>query len=134
MLEVYDNGTIKISKNETLEIPLFLNCGTQEHPVRYKIATGYGNEVYFHVIRYNNHFDSDTTITKTFDDSNFEFNDYGDLIIKITPEFLSKFKEGEYLYQVRAKLYDYTLNKLLVNTVTNKKPIMILSDTLIQGE
>ena len=131
MLEAYNDGTIKVSKNETLEIPLFLNCGTYEQPIRYKVAIGYGNEVYFHIIQPNNYFDSDTTVTKTFTDSDFEFNEFGDLIIKLTPEFLSKLPEGTYYYQVRAKLYDYELQKLMINTVTNKFPFILLSDVTL---
>lgn len=153
MLVIDSNQTIKMSKGDDVNIPLFLDRGTPLIPVRYPIYENLGCEVYFYIFEKKNcttpilekiFRDNGEIVTKKPDSETLKtginnINKENDFVIRLYPEDTSDIPEGGYIYQIKAKLIDTSIpitkdeegNDVYsyeINTVTNRLPIYIIED------
>ena len=137
MFEISSNQSIKISRGDNADFPLFLNKGTVIRPIRYSFGDGDGCEVYFYILAQNQTFTYDDNgqlvggyITKiTIPSIKENINDNGDMIIRIQPQHTSGLQSGKYYYQIKAKVKDSKdETKYVINTVTNKNPFYVVED------
>lgn len=84
--------------------------------------TIYADQVYLGVMQPNQPFES-AIIKKTFTSKNV--NEYGDVLIKLTPEDTVCLTPGKYFYQVKTKLINDD-GEYDVNTVVDKTPLYII--------
>ena len=154
MLVIDSNQTIKMSKGDDIAIPLFLDRGTSIKPNRYPIYENLGCEIYFYIYHLRDY--DNPILEKTFKDNGEivtvkkggsssiksgikNINEDNDFIIRLYPEDTNDLSEGQYIYQIKAKIIDKdvepTINEdgtktysYVINTVTNRLPIYIIED------
>lgn len=129
MFRIDSNWAIRINKGDDAKFPLFINQGTVECPIRYQFASGDGCEVYFYIMHINQN--PDCPIKKlTFTSDEDLYIDpntglpNGDMLITLKSEDTACLHEGEYRYQIKAKLLDG--QEHVINTVTNRLPLYII--------
>ena len=146
MFKIDSNQVIKMSRGDNIKFPLFLNKGTRMAPIRYGFEADDGCEVYFYLFNYNSSTDC-PLFKKIFTANNdlwYHSNGTTDNDMKIElspndPLCNSKFSlkdlcDGEYLYQIKAKLLDREESQkqgkkiYIENTVTNRHPFYIIDD------
>lgn len=129
MFRIDTNWAIRMDKGDDIKFPLFLNRGTAQEPIRYVFQEGDGCEVYFYIMKINQNPEC-PVIKLTFTSDEDLYVDAsghtdGDMMIKIRHEDTADIPEGEYRYQVKAKIKDLN-GDYVINTVTNRLPFYIL--------
>ena len=133
MLRIDTNWAIRMNRGDDVSFPFFLNKGTVKEPIRYEFKAGDGCELYFYIMHVNQN--PDCPIKKlTFTSDNDLWIDpetgepNGDIRIRLRTFDTAKMPEGEYRYQVKAKIRDTSQDNLeyAINTVTNRLPFIIV--------
>jgi hypothetical protein len=120
MLDIANNGIIRVSRGDSFRMPLFIDCGTPSDPMRYTVGTK--DEVYFGVMEANQPFEYALIKKKyTIED----VNEDGDVVIEFTPEDTLMVIPDLYYYQVKVRLYNANTNDYEVHTVVPKTKFFI---------
>ena len=130
MFRIDSNWAIRMNKGDDVKFPLFINRGTVKAPIRYVFTSGDGCEVYFYIMNINQNpscpvkkltftSDEDLYVDQNTGKSN------GDMLIKLSHDDTADMPEGEYRYQIKAKLLD-TDGEYIINTVTNRLPFFVI--------
>ena len=146
MFKIDSNQVIKVSRGDNFKFPLFLNKGSKMQPIRYGFEPGDGCEIYFYIFNYNSSIEC-PLLVKTFTAENdlwyhTDGTTDNDIKIELSPDdplyddrfSLKDLCEGEYLYQIRAKLLDREESQkqgkkiYIETTVTNRHPFYIIDD------
>ena len=80
MFNITNDGIITLSRGDYVQIPLFINKGTDLIPVRYELKDT--DIVYVGICLPNQPFEN-AVIRKRYDKDNRELNKYGDLVITL---------------------------------------------------
>lgn len=113
MFQIADNGIIKLSRGDNVEMPLFINRGTKLVPIRYDLRDNSDTEVYFGLMLPGQQFESALLRKKyTKEDS----NEHGDVVIKFTPEDTIYLDPGKYFYEIKAILQNGDINTIISKT------------------
>ena len=116
MHNIERNGTLSLSRGDHFQVPLFINIGTDEAPIRLDLRTIPDAQVYFGVYLPDSTFyDSVIAHKYTYKDC----NDYGDIIVNIFPAETASLYPGNYFYEAKLVLPD-SVNGDFVGTVINK--------------
>ena len=114
MLLLSTIGQIRLTRGDSFDLPLTINQGTSLDPVRYELDKD--DELYFALMEPNQPWEQAILKKKyTFDD---KIN--GDIWIKLTPKDTMCLLPGLYYYQIKLRIYDYTVNDYYVNTIVPK--------------
>lgn len=116
MINISNNGFIYMHKGDTFTIPLFINKGTEEDPVRLYIQEHPNAEVFLGVMEPNQPFDQ-AIIKKRFTHSS-AVNQFGDLIVSFKDRDTLNLLPGLYYYSIKARVeqYDHNINCPISNS------------------
>jgi len=117
---ISNDGIIKLTRGDTVQLPLFINKGTAMQPMRYILQEG--DEVYLALMQPNQYFE-DAILKKKFTEDNL--NDHGDVLIRFESEDTVQLIPGKYYYQIKAKFLDANGN-YDVNTLVERTQFIIL--------
>ena len=117
---ISNDGIIKLTRGDTVQLPLFINKGTAMQPVRYELQDG--DEVYLALMQPNQYFE-DAILKKKFTKDNL--NDHGDVLIRFESEDTVQLIPGKYYYQIKAKFLNVEGN-YDVNTLVERTQFIIL--------
>ena len=98
-------GKITINRGDCFQIPLFINMGTEDEPIRldFKEFSNLGIEIYLGV--YPPHYSFEySLIRKKF--TYLDANENGDVVIKIDPQDTVNLFPGNYKYSIKATMQD----------------------------
>lgn len=133
MLRIDTNWAIRMNRGDDVSFPFFLNKGTVAEPIRYEFKAGDGCELYFYIMHVNQNPDCPIKqLTFTSDDNLYidpqTGKPNGDILIRLKTTDTADLPEGEYRYQVKAKIIDESQENLgySINTVTNRLPLIIV--------
>lgn len=96
MLNIQTNGTAMVKRGDSFNVPLFVNIGTDDNPVRLNFKDKDWLKVHFNIERAGK--DGQVIFSKIFNSS--DVNDYGDIMISITDEEINQFQSGIYEYSI----------------------------------
>ena len=115
---------IKLNRGDCAQIPLFINIGTDEEPVRldFNKFKDLDIEVYLGVYAPNSKFEH-SIIRKKF--TYLDANNLGDIIIKIEPQDTFMLYPGKYYYQIKARMED-PIQGEWISTIVDKQEFYIL--------
>lgn len=119
MVYVDDNNIISMSRGDSVDLPLFLNAGTDINPVRYVLQDG--DKIYFGIMEPNQPFEN-AIVKKVY--TKDDFNENEDVVIKLEPNDTVCLYPGRYYYQVKA-LFANDEENPIVNTVVQKTQFFI---------
>lgn len=108
MINISNNGFISMHRGDTFTVPLFINQGTKEDPIRLYIQQHPSAEVFLGVMEPNQPFEC-ALIKKRFTPSH-DVNQYGDLVISFKDTDTLSVLPGLYYYCIKAKIDQYTHN------------------------
>lgn len=111
---------IILSKSNTLSLPLFINQGTEKSPSRYSIQPG--DIIYVGIMEQHQSFEN--ALIKKLYDYNDEKDEFGNMIIKISPEDTDTILPGDYYLTI--KLKRQFEDHYEINTVINKNLLTII--------
>jgi hypothetical protein len=111
MYNIAKNGIIELCRGDCLSVPLFINIGTKEHPVRFYIKRNPGCAVYLGVMEPNQKFEN-AVIRKRYDKESV-VNEYGDILVHLTPKDTMYLSEGRYFYQVKIEFENGSVNTIV---------------------
>lgn len=114
-----NQGKILITRGDCVDVPLFLNQGTDTEIIRYRLKST--DKIYFGVMEPNQRFE-DAIIKKVF--THDDLNEEGDVVIKIRTSDTENLLPGKYYYQIKLVMQDEDENRI-VNTVVDKKEFWI---------
>lgn len=97
MFDIDINGKITITKGDSGESELLLNCGTIEEPVIYELSST--DEIHFYAYPKASFYQRDYFIHKVF--TKADVTEEGLVLMKFMPGDTSSIKPGEYLYRVK---------------------------------
>lgn len=135
MFTIDSNQVIRISKGDDAEFPIFLNKGTALKPSRYVIKKDSGCELYFYIFEQHEYTEPIYSLTIKASDDNATNNE-GDFVMLFSSndEKWVNLEAGEYLYVIKAKIFNFTRETFETNTVTNRLPIYIIEDDYSRRE
>lgn len=114
MLTLSHYGQIRLTRGDTLVLPIEINQGDNLVPIRYELQEH--DEVYFGLMEPNQSWEDAILKRKyTFADTQ---NNY--LAVKLDPEHTMHLLPGLYYYQIKVRIYDYSSGKYIVNTIIPK--------------
>ena len=108
MVNISNNGFIYVHRGDTFQIPLFINKGDIEEPLRFYIANHPKAEVFLGVMEPNQSFEK-ALIKKRFTSSS-NVNQYGDLIVDFKSTDTERLIPGLYYYAIKAEIGSYNHN------------------------
>lgn len=110
MINISNNGFISMHRGDTFTVPLFINMGTKEDPIRLYMSQHPNAEVFLGIMEPNQPFEQ-ALIKKRFTASN-EFNQFGDLVVSFKDIDTLNILPGLYYYCIKARLeqYDHNIN------------------------
>ena len=120
MFDVSDSGIIRVSRGDSFNMPLILNCGTELEPIKYSLAEK--DELYFGVMEANQPFET-ALIRKKF--TYKDVNKDGDIIISFVPEDTVMVLPDMYYYQIKLRQYIPEKNIYEVHTVVPRTRFFI---------
>ena len=94
---------ITISRGECLQIPLFVNMGVDEEPVRlnFNEISDLNVEVYLGIHLPHQPFEC-SLIRKIF--TYLDSNEYGDIMVKLNPQDTLNMLPGKYFYSIKLRM------------------------------
>ena len=98
MLDISHDGIISMSRGDTIKMTLFINAGTEIHPTRYELSEK--DRIYVGICEPNQPFEN-AIVRQTYTSDDWELNEDGDLIVKISPEETEYLVDGLYYYTVK---------------------------------
>lgn len=116
MLDISNNGIIRLTRGDSMKVPLFINNGTDMSPIRYTLNSN--DTVYFAIMEPNRPFED--AILKKVLTAEDEMTDQGDLWIKLDPADTEHLLPGKYFYTVKLKTITDD-GKYTVRTVITEK-------------
>ena len=124
MAFIDNNGIINLYRGDCLQVPLFINIGTDEEPIRldFNKFSNLDIEVYFGVYSKNCPFEH-SFIRKKF--TCLDANSLGDIIVKIDPQDTLCVIPGSYFYSVKLRMQD-NIQGEFVSTVIDRNIFNII--------
>lgn len=101
MFTIADNGRISLTRGDDVQIPIFLNCGTELRPSRYELTDE--DELYFALMQPSELFE-DAIFKQKY--TSVDKNEEGDILIDIRSEHTENLTPGKYFYQIKLKSVD----------------------------
>lgn len=108
MINISNNGFISINRGDTFTVPLFINKGTKQDPVRLYVQNHPNAEVFLGVMEPNQSFEH-AIIKKRFTPSS-DVNQFGDLVLSFKDTDTINLLPGLYYYCIKARLEEYEHN------------------------
>lgn len=121
MFDINSNGIIRLTRGDSMKVPLFINNGTDMVPVRFVLNSS--DTVYFAIMEPNQQFE-DAILKKVFT-VNDEMTDQGDLWIKLDPIDTEHLLPGKYFYTVKLKTVADD-GKYTVRTIITEKEFWLM--------
>ena len=122
MFNVFQNGTIYVTRGDSFQMPLVLNVGTKLEPLTYELTDN--SFVYFGLMEPNQQFE-DAIVRKKY--TKDDVNEYGQVVIEFTPQDTQCLLPGKYYYQVKLQVFEQTNpTKYYVETVIDKTLFFIM--------
>lgn len=115
MLSLSHCGQIRLSRGDTLILPISINQGDTMNPIEYLL--GPHDELYFGVMEPNQPWEY-AILKKKF--TSQDVDEDGRLSIKLKPNDTMCLLPGLYYYQVKVRIYDYDNQEYIVNTIMSK--------------
>ena len=122
MALIDNSGSITISRGDCFKIPLFINIGTEEEPIRLDFKKFSDMEVYFGVYLPGGIFEN-SFIAKKF--THLDSNSLGDIMIALDPKDTLYVKPGRYIYSIKARMYN-PIQGEWINTVVDSNNFYII--------
>lgn len=119
MLNISNNGTITITKGDTFDLELLINCGTILEPKRYKLNQS--DKIYFALEEPNQEYEQ-AIIKKELSINNL--NSLDNIVIHFTDAETANLISGTYYYEV--KLHLHTDKGIEINTIVPKTKFIVL--------
>ena len=113
------NNIIQLTRGDSVRYPLFINAGSDMNIVRYELHDN--DRVYFALMEPNQPFEC-ALVKQIY--SKDDLNDYGDIVIKLTPDDTAALIPGKYYYQIKLRKY-IAENDYEVITVIDKTEFWI---------
>ena len=102
MYQISTNNIVSISRGDSFIVPLFINQGSKQCPIRYNLNNHKNFELYFGVMECTQKFD-DAVIRKKWTYDTGLINQFGDLMISLTPDDTVLLHPGKYFYEIKLK-------------------------------
>lgn len=102
MVNISNNGFISVHRGDSFKVPLFINEGTKDDPVRLYIKNHPQASVYLGVMEPNQRFEE--AIIKKRYSSDSSITSSGDLYVKFRPSDTEYLLPGLYYYSVKAEV------------------------------
>lgn len=120
MASISNNLIIVLNRGDSLQVPLFINCGAGLLTVRNTL--GENDKVYLGVMSANKRFE-EAIIKKvyTIDD----VNEDGDVVIKLEPKDTEYVLSGTYYYEIKLQQFDDNGKEYVYTIVPRTKFIII---------
>jgi hypothetical protein len=114
MLALSTIGQIRLTRGDSLDLPVTINQGTSMEPIKYDLREY--DEVYFALMEPNQPWENAIlkqkyTIEDLIDD---------ELYIRFKPKDTMCLIPGLYYYQIKIRIYDYDSEEYVVNTIVPK--------------
>ena len=122
MVSVSKDNIISLNRGDTIQLPIFLNSGSDLKPVRYDLHEK--DELYFGVMEPNQPFEHALLRKKFTTDSPKDKK--GFTLIRIEHEDTRSLIPGKYFYQIKLRKYDDLNNTYSVMTVVGKTLFLIM--------
>ena len=101
MYRIKDDGTLIISKGDSFSVPLFINVGTKEAPIRLDLSVLPSASIYLGVYAIHSSFEN-SIVRKKFTVK--DINEKGDIIVNFKREDTIYLNPGNYYYEVKLRL------------------------------
>ena len=108
MINISNNGFISMHRGDTFTVPLFINKGTKDDPIRLYIQEHPNAEVFFGVMEPNQSFEQ-ALIKKRFTPSS-NVTQFGDLVLSFKDTDTINILPGLYYYCIKARVEQYEHN------------------------
>ena len=117
-------NTLKIYRTECFQKPLFINIGTDDKPIRLDFNNNQdlGAEIYIGIYWINSSFNQSILLKKF---THLDANEYGDIVIKLSPMELRTLIPGSYKYAIKLRLTDEVQGDW-VSTVVEDADLIII--------
>lgn len=102
MYQISNNNIVSLERGDSFIVPLFINQGSKFKPIRYNMNNHKPFELYLGVMECNQKFE-DAVLRKKWTFETGLINQYGDLMINLTPDDTILLKPGRYFYQIKMK-------------------------------
>lgn len=102
MYQISPNNMIALNRGDSFIVPLFINQGSKRNPIRYNLNTHKDFSLYLGVMEPNQKFE-DAVIRKKWTYDTGMINQYGDLMICLTPDDTALLCPGKYFYEIKMK-------------------------------
>ena len=119
MLTMSHCGQVRLSRGDSLILPVEINQGTSLDPIAYELQDK--DEVYFGLMEPNQPWEQ-ALLKKRY--TNADFID-GRAILKFKPNDTMCLLPGLYYYQIKVRIYDAEADEFLVNTIMPKTQFWI---------
>lgn len=111
MVDLSINDILTLTRGDTYSMPLFLNKGTDNCPIRYVLQDTVLNgrvigtdEIYVGIMEYNQPFEC-ALVRKLYTKKNL--NKYGDVIIDLKSNDTKCLHPGKYYYQIKSRFLKF---------------------------
>lgn len=122
MYRIDQDGAITMSRGECFAIPLFINAGTLDKPIRTDLRLIPNAQVYLSIYEPNKSFEN-FTIGKVFTKDNL--NENGDIVVNFSRNDTYYALPGKYYYQIKLRIQDEIYGEF-INTVIDQTPFNLL--------
>ena len=102
MYQISTNNIVSLSRGDSFIVPLFINQGSKQCPIRYNLKNHKSFELYFGVMECNQKFD-DAVIRKKWTYDTGLINQFGDLMVNLTSDDTVLLNPGKYFYEIKLK-------------------------------
>lgn len=96
MINISNNGIITIVKGDTIEVPVFINIGTEIEPVRYSLKPG--DKLFFSIMEPHQPFEC-AILRHTY--TYLDVNESRDVVVKLSYDDTAHLLPGEYYYEIK---------------------------------
>ena len=119
MLNISDQGIVRLSRGDSFSCPVFINKGTELVPIRYELQDG--DKLYFALMEPNQPFEKailKKVLTKD------DLNENGDAVISLVPSDTENLETGLYYYTLKLR-QEIDVNTYSVETVVPNRQFWI---------
>lgn len=114
MFNITKEGVVSLSRGDSASVPLFINCGSEIVPIRYKLREN--NILYLGICLPDQRFE-DAIFKRVYRPGDWKINEYGDIVITLNPADTELLAPG---------LYYYTVKLLTINEEDNSENVQTL--------
>lgn len=122
MFTISYDGIITLSRGDSVEIPLLINQGTIDVPIRYHLKDS--DAVYFAITEPHQLFE-DAIVKKVYTREDGKFNENDDLVIIINTIDTEYLRPGTYYYEIKLRQENLESNMYQVDTIISKRKFII---------